>query len=405
MIGDYFTLAFRNLKHRGIRSWLTLLGIFIGITAVIALISLGSGLKAAVNSQFGVSSTQVITVQAGGVSGFGPPGSGAVNPLTKQDAEAIEKIGSVEVAIPRNIETGKMEYNDIVTFGYIGSVIEGREDKIYELLDVAAEEGKMLENGEYGKVMLGYNLGYEETNPYGKDLPPGKTVLINDEKFEVVGILEKKGSLILDNVVWMYDGDLEKLKGYGDDVSIIAVEIKSKDLIDKAAEDIEKLLRKRRDVKIGEEDFEVSTPEAALEDVNSILNAIQIFIVIIASISIVVGAIGIVNTMTTSVLERRKEIGTMKAVGARNSHIFYLFFVESGLLGFIGGLLGVGAGLLVGYAGVSGLNSFLGSNTGIALNIPLIIGTLIGSFFIGSVAGITPALRAANQNPVEALRG
>jgi len=164
-------------------------------------------------------------------------------------------------------------------------------------------------------------------------------------------------------------------------------------------------LRKRRNVKIGEEDFQVSTPQAMLEQVNSVLGGIQAFIVIIASISILVGAIGIINTMTTSVLERKKEIGIMKAIGARNKHIFFQFFVESGLMGLVGGILGIIFGLIIGYAGTYGINSFLGSESSPEINIILIVGALIGSFLIGAIAGIFPAMRAANQNPVEALRG
>ncbi len=401
---NYFSFGLKNLRRRGIRSYLTLLGIFIGITAVIALISLGNGLKDAVNAQFGVSSTQMITVQAGGLN-YGPSRSTVVTPLTKQDALAIEKLSSINVAIPRNIESGKLEFNDIVGFGYAVSVIDGREKKIYELMDLEIETGRLLKASDRGKVMLGYNFLNGETNGFGKAILPGKTVLINDEKYEVLGITKKKGSFILDNVVWMLDSDLDDLMGYGDEVGLIAAEVKSKDLMEKAKEDIEKLLRKRRDVKVGEEDFTVSTPESSLEQINSVLSAIQIFIVIIASISIVVGAIGIINTMTTSVLERRKEIGIMKAIGAKNNHIFYLFFVESGLLGLVGGIFGILFGLGIGFIGVSALSSFLGTDAGISINIPLIVFSLIGSFLIGAFAGIIPALRAAKQNPVDALRG
>lgn len=401
---NYFLFASRNLRRRGIRSWLTLVGIVIGITAVVALISLGNGLKVAVNAQFGAGSTEVISVQAGGLS-IGPPGSGAVDPITIQDLEAIEKLSSVDFAIPADIESGKLEYNDVVAFGYVTSVPEGKEKELYEIDDLAAEQGRLLKSGDTKKVILGYNLGYKDKNPFGRDIVPGKSVLVNDEKFEVVGVLERKGSFILDNVVWMYRSDLDDLIGFGDDVDIISVKVKDKDEIDKTKEEIEKLLRKRRDVKVGEEDFEVSTPESSLEDINSILNAIQIFIVIIASISIVVGSIGIVNTMLTSVLERRKEIGIMKSIGAKNSHIFFQFFVESGLLGLIGGIFGIIFGLLIGYVGIGALNNFLGAETAIELNIPLITFSLLGSFLVGAVAGITPALRAANQNPVDALRG
>ena len=372
--------------------------------AVISLITVGNGLKAAVNAQFGIESTQVITVQAGGLN-FGAPGSTVVKSLTKQDAEAIDKLSTVEFVVPRNIELLQIEYNDKLSVTYGISVIEGLEDEMYSLVDIEAEFGRLLKTGDTRKIILGNNYLDGDKNGFGKDILPGKKLLIEGQSFEVVGILEKKGSFIFDNSLLMYDKDLNDLVGYGNQVDIIAVKVKSKDLISKAKEDIEKLLRERRDVKKGEEDFEVSTPEAALDQVNSVLNAIQIFVIIIASISIVVGAIGIVNTMATSVIEMKREIGIMKAIGARNTHIFMIFFVESGFLGLIGGLLGVIFGLLIGSFGIQAINNFIGTSTSVQFNIPLIIFSLIGSFLIGAIAGIVPAMNAARENPVEALRG
>jgi len=322
---NYFPLAFRNLKRRGIRSYLTLLGIFIGIAAVISLITLGAGLKSAVMSQFGVSSTQVITVQGGGLSGYGPPGSGVTRPLTVDDVVAINKISLVERAIRRNIVSGKLEFNDIVGFGYATNILDGEDRRfIYAQIDAPAIAGRLLKDGDTNKVVLGYNF-YVNKAGFGKPIKPGDQVLIQDKKFEVVGITKQKGSFILDSVVYMNNKPLEDLMGYGDKADIIAVKIKDKDSMDKAKEEIEKLMRKRRNVKEGEEDFEVSTPEAALETVNNVLGGVQAFIIIIASISIIVGAIGIINTMTTSVLERRREIGIMKSIGAKNSQIFAQF--------------------------------------------------------------------------------
>src|SRR4030065_2538855 len=127
-------------------------------------------------------------------------------------------------------------------------------------------------------------------------------------------------------------------------------------------------MRQRRNVNIGEEDFEVSTPESSMKTVNSVLGAIQAFIIIIASISILVGSIGIVNTMTTSVLERKKEIGIMKAIGSRNSQIFMQFFIESGFLGLTGGLFGAIFGVLVGYAGTIGINNLIGTTINPQIN-------------------------------------
>jgi putative ABC transport system permease protein len=187
-------------------------------------------------------------------------------------------------------------------------------------------------------------------------------------------------------------------------VDIIGVKVKNKNLIPEAQEDIEKLLRRTRGVKEGEEDFSVQTPEAALESLNDILTGIQVFIAIIASISIIVGMIGIINTMLTAVLERKKQIGIMKAIGAKNSDIFYMFFIESGMMGLMGGLAGTIIGSLVAYGGTLAIGGLVGTELSPGINVVVIISALAGSFIIGALAGIVPAMRAASQHPVDALR-
>jgi len=402
---DYFALAFKNLRRRGLRSWLTLIGIFIGITAVVSLITLGNGLRAAALSQFGVESTEVISIQAGGLNAYGPPGSLAVNKLTKDDVDAIQDLSTIEIAVGRHIKSSKLEYNDRVIFGYAVSIPDGeKEGFVYEEMGLEIERGRLLDaENDNGKVLLGYNFLADKVG-LEKEIVPGKTVLIQDEEFRVIGISKKQGSFIMDNVVYMTERDIEDLFETNNDVDIIAARVKDKDLMDKAKEDIEELLRKRRGVKKGEEDFEVSTPDAALATVNDVLLGIQIFVVLIALISIAVGSIGIVNTMTTSVLERRKEIGIMKAVGAKNSDIFYLFFFEAGLMGLMGGIIGVLAGLGLGFIGTSAINNFIGSSLVPQVDFMLIILSLLGSFIIGSAAGVVPALKAASENPVDALK-
>jgi len=404
MLKDYFLFAWNNLIHKKLRSWLTLIGILIGVTAVVALIGLGDGLKLAITSQFGVSATEVITIQAGGIS-MGPPGSGVVNPLTQDDVDEIAKLSTVERVVPRILEEGKLEFNDKVGFGYAMSIPDGDNRKFtYDAVEIEAWKGRMLKDGDNKKVMLGYNFGADAVG-LGKAVKPGDTILLEDLKFEVVGILKKKGSFIFDNIVAVNEEPLKEIMDNPDDVDIIVVKVKDKNLMDKAKEDIERLLRDRRGVKAGEEDFEVQTPEAMLEQVNSVLTGVQVFVTLIASISIIIGAIGIVNTMTTAVLERKKQIGIMKSIGARNSAIFMLFFVESGLMGLIGGVIGAIIGQLIAYVGTTGINAFVGAEASPQINFILIISTLIGTFIIGSVAGIIPAMRAAKQNPVDALRG
>lgn len=401
---NYFILAYRNLRKKGVRSYLTLLGICIGILAVVSLITIGSGLKLAVTSQFGVSDTELITVTASGGS-YGPPGYDTIVPLTTNELNEIKKLSSVKSAIGRVIMSGSFEFNDKVIFGYSTNIPHGEDRNVfYEQIEANPLIGRLPKEEDSGKVFLGYNF-YANKVGLEKPILPGNKIEINGKEFEVVGILEKKGSLLVDNLVFMNEDDSQNLFDYGNELNIIAVLSKDKDNIEKTKEDIEKLLRRLRDVKVGSEDFTVSTPEASMKQVNSVLNAIQIFIILIASISIIIGIIGIINTMTTSILERKKEIGIMKAIGAKNSQIFMQFFVESGFLGLIGGGIGVLFGIALGYFGVVGINNFIGGNVQPKISFFLIFFALIGSFIIGAAAGIIPAMKAAKQNPVEALRG
>jgi len=405
MISDYFLLSFRNLKHRGVRSWLTLLGIFIGVMAVVALIGLGAGLKTAINSQFGISSTELITVQAGGIT-MGPPGSGAVSPITVSDLRVISNVNNVDLAIGRNIGTLKLELRDgTIEFVSAGSLPKGSEEKdfVYDSFGSEIMYGFLLSGGEMNEVVLGY--GFSKEADAGYDVEVGDKIFLNDEDFKVKGIMDKTGSFIMDYLVLMNSDPLNDLLDYGDDLSIILVRLKDKDLMDKTKLDIEKALRKYRDVDIGDEDFVVSTPAASLKTVNSILDGVQIFIAIIALVSVFIGIIGIVNTMGTSVVERRKDIGIMKSIGAKNSDIFWQFFIEAGLLGFVGGLIGVIFGTLISVFGVYGINYQFGTELVPAIDFFLISISLFGSFCVGALAGIVPAMNAANQNPVDALRG
>src|SRR6056297_3641159 len=366
---NYLSFAKRNLKRRGIRSWLTLIGIFIGVVAVVSLISLSSGLKVAVNSQFGVSSTQLITVQAGGLAG-GPPGSMVANPLKKDLIKKIEKINFVDYAIGRNIETLKVKYNQKTEYIPAMSIPQNRQKEVQEVMELEAEQGKIrLDNNK--DIFLGNNF-LKKNNEFGKKIEARDSIEINERKFKISGILKKKGSFIFDNIIGMREDDLNEIFPDSEEtVDAIVVKVKDTKLMNKTKRDIEELLRKERNVDKGEEDFKVETPEAALEQVNEILNGIQIFIVIVASISILIGGIGIINTMTTSVLERKKEIGIMKAIGAKNSEIFNMFLVESGLLGLIGGIVGIIIGEAIGYFGTIGINNFFGSSASPEINFVL----------------------------------
>jgi len=403
MLRDYILIGFRNLFKRKLRSWLTIVGIFIGIAAVVSLIGLGEGLRVAINAQFGLLGSDILTVQAAGLA-LGPPGSGSINPLTDDLADKLDKVAGVEAVINRYIKAGTLEFNDQQGIGMAVSIAGGDDRKVIEqMLNIDVQSGRLLKDGDGRKVLLGANFAEEDA--FDKGVTAGDRVLINDIQYEVVGIMEKKGSFILDNAVLINDEAL--LEDFGDDgtVSIIGVKVKDVKDIHKVREDLEKVMRKERDVDVGEEDFSVTSPEQTLEALDSTLFAVQLFVTIIATISLLVGGIGITNTMYTAVLERTKEIGIMKAIGAKNSTIFTVFFFESGALGMVGGSLGILTGLGLAY----GLAALGRATLGVELiqahvSLELIIASLIFSFMIGTIAGVLPALQASRKNPVDSMR-
>jgi len=411
MINDYIQLAVRSLAKRRMRTYLTMIGIFIGISAVVALIGLGEGLRIAITSQFGFLGTDILSVQAASVSLAGPPGAGAPNPLSDELAEKIENINNVDMAFNRYMATATIEFRDQQKIEFVISVVSGENRRAFErMLNLKMQEGRMLTDRDTKGILLGDN--YYKGATYGatfdRPIHAGDNVLINGKQFDVVGIIERKGSFIFDDAIWMND-DVIINEGIRDDdgtIDILGIRVKDPSRIEQTQEDVEKLLRKERGVKEGEEDFTVQTPQQALESLNSALFAVQLFVTIIALISLLVGGIGIMNTMYTAVLERTKEIGIMKSIGARNSTIFTLFAIESGFLGLVGGIIGIVLGLTLAY-GMAFIGSLaLGSGLIQAnVSLGLILGSLAFSFILGTSFGVLPAIRASKLNPVDALRG
>ena len=404
MIKDYFLLSFGNLKQRGLRSWLTIIGIFIGIAAVVSLISLGNGLQEAITGQLGSLSIDILTVQNKG-SGFGPPGSTVVEKLNDHDLDVIKNVKGVDQVISRLIRVGSLEYNDISGFGFAASIPEDKEarDFIYENFDLEAEVGRLLDSGDKGKILLGNN--FLETDDFEKKLRIGKKVKINGKTLEIVGILKQSSNIQANSIVLIMDKEMRDIFDAEKEHDVIVVQVKDKDKIEGVAKDIERKLRNDRNEKIGEESFSVESPIQILNTVNLILNIINLIIVGIASISLLVGGIGIANTMYTSVIERTKEIGVMKAIGAKNKDIMIIFLIESGLLGLVGGIVGAAIGLL-GAVGVATLanNALSGDLFSVSISYPLLIGSVGFSFFVGILSGILPAIQSSKLNIVDALR-
>ncbi|MBS3139055.1 ABC transporter permease [Candidatus Woesearchaeota archaeon] len=344
--------------------------IFIGIASVVALIGLGEGLRTAITSQFGFLGSDVLTVQAAGIAFAGPPGQAVSKPLDDDLAKKIGRIRGVDVAFNRQIESAAMEFNDQQQIIIVGSVPVGENRKIFErMVNLQAADGRLLAENDDRRVLLGSDFGSDEQ--FGKRVVVGTRVLIKNEVFEVAGILKEKGSFIFDQSAFL-----------------------NEDVIDDIL-----------DVKEGEEDFTVESPQSILESLDSTLFAVQLFVSIIAAISLFVGGIGIMNTMYTSVVERTRQIGIMKSVGAKNSTIFTLFFLESGLLGAAGGIIGIVLGLIMAYGLAAFGRLVLGTELIQAqVSWTLILGALLFSFVLGTLSGLLPAVQASRMQPVEALR-
>ncbi|MCU0642220.1 MAG: ABC transporter permease [archaeon] len=404
MLKDYFLMALGNLKHRGIRSWLTMLGIFIGIAAVVSLISLGNGLESAVTGQFASLSADTLMI-TNAETGFGPPGSTAVRKLNDHDVDIVKSVPGLEMVIPRLIRSVRVEYNDIVKFKYAASMPEDSEQiaYIYRTMGFDVEEGRLLKPSDRGKILIGSNFVTEKD--FDKDVILGSKIKVQNKSFEVIGILKESGTMQINLAGMIMESDLKAALDIGDEQDIIIARVSDKNRIEEIAELIKKKMRRDRDEKAGEEDFSVQTPIQALQSVNLILNIINFIVAGIAAISLLVGGVGIANTMYTSVLERRKDIGVMKAVGARNSDILKIFIVESGMLGLAGGvvgaILGLGFAFLVSFIANSALNQQI---LAVSVSYPLLFLAISFSFIVGVIAGLSPAFQASNTRPVEALR-
>ena len=199
--------------------------------------------------------------------------------------------------------------------------------------------------------------------------------------------------------------DLKDLLNLGDEIDMIVVQVEDHNKIEQTTENLENKLRKDRNEKRGQETFSVQTPSQGVATVNTTLNIINLIVVGIAAISLLIGAIGIGNTMYTSILERTKEIGTMKAIGAQNNDILFIFMIESGLLGLVGGIAGAAVGLGLAFAASAGANTAFGTSLfQVAPSYPLLLGSVAFSFVAGIIAGIIPARQASKLNPVDALR-
>ncbi len=399
---DFTALAISSLKRRKLRAWLTMLGIFISIATIFFLVSISLGLDDAVQEQFRQFGTDKFFVEARGQLA-GPITQGAAT-LTEDDVETLEKISGVKDISYWSAGNAKIEFKDDIRYVFIIGFPTDRGDVFLENGFYKIDQGKFLQSGDRGKVGLGAQ--YASSDWLSQPVELGDTITINDEDFKARTLLKTVGNPQDDRLILMPLEDFEELfPDNAGSLGQIIVQLDEGATMSEVAARAEKRLRSARDVDEKTQDFRIMTPEQILAIFGTILNILTGFLLAIAVISLVVGGIGIANTMYTSVLERRKEIGVMKAVGAQNKDILSLFVIESGLLGLVGGLAGILLGYLLGLAVETIATQQLGT-TLLQASTPawLIIGCLLFSFLTGAISGLFPAWQAVNIKPVEALR-
>ena len=395
MFKEYLLFALSSVRHRQRRSWLTVLGIFIGIAAVVGLISISQGLNAAVSAQFQMIGTNVITIIPGRIGAGMGVGSA---PLTDADVKVVESVHGVDVVAPVLARVSKVTFSGEDVYTYVMGVPPDKIDKVmFSTQGIHVIEGRMTPMSEkYGTV-----IGYSVTDDLFKhDVHIGNNLEIAGQNFKVTGRLSKVGNRQDDTQIYISLDTAREIFNEPTRITTMMVKVSEGSDPETVAKDITSKLKKSR----GEEDFTALTSQQLQETVQSVLGIIQVVLIGIAAISLLVGGVGIMNTMYTSVQERTRQIGIMKAIGATNEDVQLIFMVESGLLGLVGGAIGCVLGILMALvvefgAAQSGFSALKASVT------PELMLLALGfSFVIGIASGTFPARNAAKMNPVDALR-
>jgi putative ABC transport system permease protein len=405
-------IALNSLAANKLRSALTMLGIIIGVAAVISLMGVGRGASAAIDSQINSMGTNLLFVTPGSTSESGVrTAQGSAQSLTYEDAEALadpeQGLTAVAAVAPQVGTFGQAVYKgNNVNTQVLGVTPEYASVRNYEVAygDFITDANVQTKQAV---VVLGAGV-VEDLFADGTD-PVGQTVRINNISFKVVGVLESKGGSGMgsqdDQILVPITTAMARLSrsryGASNTVSQISVQVVSEDQIDTATEEISAVLRTRHNIS-GEDDFTIQNQEDMLESATAITDVLTLFLGGVAGISLLVGGIGIMNIMLVSVTERTREIGIRKAIGAARKTVLAQFLTEATVLSVGGGLLGVALG-----AGIAQLISGLsvGSMTlQPSIDLDSVLLATLFSLAVGLFFGIYPAYRASSLNPIEAMR-
>lgn len=386
---DTFLLTYRNIMERKTRTLLTLLGIAVGIAAIVSLMSVGYGMEQAVTDELTTMSDIIIVTTGKFVSeGF-----------TEKDESDIKRITGVSEVGSMNVGITEVKFlGEVVPIALAGFDPNEMKNVMGDRINLL--EGRLLEDRDQRGCVIGYNVAKKF---FEEDIELNDKLIIGGTNFRVVGIYEKQGSGVFSDLDNQIHTTMRGASTILDKAEINIIMIQVRNIED--AEDIAEEIEEKIDVNHRSEDFtQTTTMLGIIRSVQNVFDIIQSLLISIGAISLIVASMGIMNTMLVSVMERTHEIGIMKAIGAKNSDIMSLFIIEAGFISLIGGILGIFFGIIGAYA----ISSW--TSTSLLIDVPAMVSfdvLLFGitlAVFVGIGSGLYPARQASKMSPVEAVR-
>ena len=400
MYKESFLMAWASLIANKLRSLLTMLGIIIGVAAVIALVSIGNGVKQDIEDSISSLGSNLLVVLPGAPRTPGARSSqGSMKSLKISDYEAIAKLEGVKAASPMTNGSYVVIYQNKNWTTSVAGVNSNFQDvNNWTMTSGRFFSDKNVQNRERVAV-VGQTV---VKNLFADEDPVGKEIRVKNIPFRVIGVLKSKGNGTMgndqdDTVLIPYTTSMERVEGI-DYLRMVYVVAKDDEGIDRLQADIENLLRVRHNIKdTNLDDFNIQNMKSIMETVAQTTGTFTLFLGAVAAISLVVGGIGIMNIMLVSVTERTREIGVRKALGATYSVIVTQFLIEAVVISLIGGFIGIAFGI--------GASKVIGMVSGMStvVSVPTIIMSFAFSMAIGLIFGIYPARKAAKLNPIDAL--